>query len=162
MQYTRGGDEGCSFILTSFSIWAPTLQPWGGLKLTGIHAIILLLVTGCQAAHMPKNAAGGANGRYGAVLSWQPGTDWQPLTVYPPRCRGGICGRGATVAHQPSKLRTRVRFPSSAPDQTVGNQLHSFGRCSGRLRHATSARRDDVLRLPGCKLGHNLVLENDQ
>ena len=81
---------------------------------------------------------------------------------YPPRCRGGICGRGATVAHQPSKLRTRVRFPSSAPDQTVGNQLHSFGRCSGRLRHATSARRDDVLRLPGCKLGHNLVLENDQ
>lgn len=54
MQYTRGGDEGCSFILTSFSIWAPALQPWGGLKLTRIHAIILLLVTGCATAHMPQ------------------------------------------------------------------------------------------------------------
>lgn len=27
-----------------------------------------------------------------------------------------IRGRGATVAHQPSKLRTRVRFPSFAPN----------------------------------------------
>lgn len=56
MQYNRGEDEGCSFILTSFSIWAPALQPWGGLKLTGIHAIILLLETGCPAAHMPHAA----------------------------------------------------------------------------------------------------------
>ena len=81
MQYTRGEDEGFSFVLTSFSIWVPALQTWGGVQSIGIHAIIILLVMGCQAAHMPKNAAGGANGRYGAVLSWQPGTDWQPLTV---------------------------------------------------------------------------------
>ena len=44
MQYNRGEDEGTDpLVLTSFSILVPALQPWGGLKLTGIHAIILLL-----------------------------------------------------------------------------------------------------------------------